>query len=66
MSSILKIYKYYDLTELYEIVYNVFNEAKNEIIPKKKETKHIKIAVEIMDDLKMKYPELKANNRWGI
>ena len=43
-------YTFYNLTELYEIVYNVFNEAKNEI----------------MDDLKVIYQELKENNRGGI
>ena len=58
ISSILNIYKFYDLTELYGKVYNIFNETKNEII-EKKETKPIEIAVEIMDDLQLKYQELK-------
>ena len=58
ISPLLNIYKFYDLKELYETVYNVFNETKSEII-EKKETKPIEIAVEIMDDLKMKYQELK-------
>ena len=57
-SSIMNIYKFYDLTELYGKVYNILNKTKNEII-EKKETKLIEIAVEIMDDLQLKYQELK-------
>ena len=57
ISSLLNNYKYYDLTELYEIFIMYL---KNEIIPKK-QTKPIEMAVEIMDDLKMKYQELKEN-----
>ena len=45
ISSIMNIYKFYNLTDLYEIVYNVFNETKNEAVPKKKETKPIETAV---------------------
>ena len=48
VSSILNICNSYNLTELYKKVHNVFNEAKYEIIPKKK-TKPIEIAEEIMD-----------------
>ena len=42
ISSILNIYKFYGLTELYEIFYNLFNETKMRLTQKKMKLKILK------------------------
>ena len=59
-SALMYVYKLYNLTEQYDMVYNVFNEAKKEVTAEK-ETKPIEDAENIMNDLKVKYEELKTN-----